>query len=139
MKAVRKIHFCAGHRVMNHESKCATLHGHNYIVWFYAEADSLDAIGRVIDFSVLKDKIGFWIDRFWDHNVIVYSQDTETVKAVKALPQKKKPFISRWNPTAENMAQYLLDEVCPQVLSGTGVKVTKIKLYETSDGEFLKK
>ncbi|MBT5095864.1 MAG: 6-pyruvoyl tetrahydrobiopterin synthase, partial [Halobacteriovoraceae bacterium] len=23
---VRKIHFCYGHRVKNHESKCATLH-----------------------------------------------------------------------------------------------------------------
>ena len=51
----RKIHFCAGHRVMHHENKCATAHGHNYYVELIAEAPSLDESGRVVDFSVLKD------------------------------------------------------------------------------------
>jgi 6-pyruvoyltetrahydropterin/6-carboxytetrahydropterin synthase len=133
MKAVRKIHFCSGHRVLNHESKCANLHGHNYVLWVYAEADSLDRVGRVIDFSVLKDKIGSWIDRFWDHTTLIYKKDWKLV-AVKVFLEKNKPvFVCDFNPTAENMAQFLLDIVCPAVLTGTGVRVTKIELYETEN------
>ena len=119
---------------MNHESKCATLHGHNYVAWFDAEHEKgLDAIGRVIDFSVLKNKIGSWIDIFWDHNTIVFVKDVETIKALTSIPRKKDPFLFDTNPTAENMADYLLKVVCPLVLKDTGVKVTKIKLYETEN------
>ena len=38
-----------GHRVFQHESKCAHLHGHNYRVHFTCEAEELDNIGRVIE------------------------------------------------------------------------------------------
>ena len=33
----RKLEFDAGHRVMNHESKCATCHGHRYVLEVTAE------------------------------------------------------------------------------------------------------
>jgi 6-pyruvoyltetrahydropterin/6-carboxytetrahydropterin synthase len=118
---------------MGHENKCATPHGHNYTAWVYAEADDLDDLGRVIDFSVLKEKIGGWIDREWDHTFLVYEKDIDTIKALKLMPRKKPDFICPFNPTAENMADYLLDIVCPSELKGTGVTVTKIKLYETEN------
>lgn len=133
IKCVRKLHFCAGHRVMGHESKCATAHGHNYYVHIFAESDELDSLGRVIDFSVLKHKIGGWIDEFWDHTFLVYQEDTEVIHALKLMPRKKEPFICSFNPTAENMAQYLLNDVCPQQLSGTGVYVSKVIVYETDN------
>jgi 6-pyruvoyltetrahydropterin/6-carboxytetrahydropterin synthase len=127
----RKLEFDAGHRVMNHESKCATLHGHRYVVEITAEAQALDKIGRVIDFSVLKQKIGSWLDKNWDHTCIVYSKDTRTLKALKSMPRAKNPWVAPWNPTAENMAEHLLHVVCPAELKRTGVEVTKIKVWET--------
>lgn len=133
MKAVRKIQFCSGHRVLNHESKCANAHGHNYVAWFYAEAASLDGVGRVIDFSVLKEKIGDWIDKFWDHTFIIYEKDFELIQISHHLQKNKDVFISKFNPTAENMADYLLNVVCPMVLNGSGVIVTKVELYETEN------
>lgn len=133
IKAIRKIHFCAGHRVLNHESKCANAHGHNYVAWFYAESDGLDNIGRVIDFSVLKEKIGKWIDFHWDHTFLIYKEDIELLRCSQALERNKTIFICEFNPTAENMADYLLRVVCPKVLHGTGVIVTKIELYETEN------
>ena len=133
MKAVRKIHFCSGHRVLNHESKCANAHGHNYVVWVYAEAAALDTIGRVVDFSVLKEKIGGWIDKNWDHTFIIYRQDHELLEIKDILENNKEVFVSNFNPTAENMAQYLLDDVCPTILKGSGVVVTKIELWETEN------
>lgn len=129
----RKIHFCAGHRVMNHESKCATAHGHNYYAHIFAEADSLDSIGRVIDFSVLKEEIGGWIDEFWDHNFLVYEKDEEMIRALLSVSRKKEPFICPFNPTAENMAKYLLNEICPQMLAGKNVVVTRVIIFETDN------
>src|SRR5262249_14498003 len=50
----RLLQFDAGHRVYQHEGKCANLHGHRYTAEITAQAEALDKIGRVIDFSVLK-------------------------------------------------------------------------------------
>lgn len=130
---IRRYQFCAGHRVHLHESKCATPHGHNYVVFFHATAPRLDDIGRVIDFSVLKEKLGGWVDKNWDHNFIVYEKDEEMIKALSIAPKKKEPFILNMNPTAENMAEYLLREVCPKQLEGTDVVVNKVVLWETEN------
>lgn len=127
----RRLEFDAGHRVVNHESKCATLHGHRYVVEVEATAPSLDGIGRVIDFSVLKQKIGGWIDTQWDHNCLVFREDTIVISALKGLPRAKDPYICDWNPTAENMANFLLVSVCPEVLKGTEVTVVSVTVWET--------
>ncbi len=127
----RRLEFDAAHRVMNHESKCATLHGHRYVVLITATADQLDDIGRIIDFSVLKNQIGSWLDEHWDHNSIICSQDEVTINALKSIPRKKEPYIAAWNPTAENMADFLLRVVCPERLKDTGITVTRVKVYET--------
>lgn len=129
----RKLHFSAGHRVMGHEGKCATPHGHNYYVHFFAEADSLDDVGRVIDFSVIKEKLGGWIDRNWDHTFLVYSLDVETIQALSVMPKLREPYICPFNPTAENMALYLLHEIAPRELFGTSIRVSKVVLYETEN------
>jgi 6-pyruvoyltetrahydropterin/6-carboxytetrahydropterin synthase len=126
----RILEFDAAHRVANHESKCATLHGHRYKAEITACGD-LDSIGRVIDFSVLKEKIGSWIDLNWDHTTIVWKNDPLTLAALLSMPKKKNPFVCDFNPTAENMADYLLRIACPMLLQGTGVRVTKIRLWET--------
>jgi 6-pyruvoyltetrahydropterin/6-carboxytetrahydropterin synthase len=127
----RKLEFDAGHRVMNHEAKCATLHGHRYVVEVTATAPDLDALGRVIDFSVLKQKIGEWLDEHWDHNVILFQEDLAVIKALKNIPRKKEPWVGPFNPTAENMADHLLKVVCPTVLVGTNVMVLKVVVWET--------
>lgn len=130
---MRKLHFCAGHRVMSHENKCATPHGHNYYVDLVAEAPNLDAIGRVIDFSVLKEKIGMWIDQHWDHTFLVYEKDEELIRALKIVSGVKAPFICPFNPTAEGLAIYLLEEICPKLLMGTDVTITKVVVHETDN------
>lgn len=133
ISCTRRIHFCAGHRVMGHENKCANAHGHNYYAYFEAEAEKLDSIGRVIDFSILKKKIGDWIDLNWDHTFLVFEQDLEAISALKMMPGNKPPFICPFNPTAENMALYLLEIICPQLLKETGVTVVKVTIQETDN------
>jgi 6-pyruvoyltetrahydropterin/6-carboxytetrahydropterin synthase len=133
IQCVRRIQFCSGHRVHNHESKCATIHGHNYVAFFHAEAPELDSIGRVIDFSVLKEKIGGWIDFHWDHAFLVSNEDTKSILLLGQVPGKKPLVVCSFNPTAENMADYLLRTICPLVLDGTDVTITKVVLWETEN------
>jgi 6-pyruvoyltetrahydropterin/6-carboxytetrahydropterin synthase len=131
--AVRRIQFAAGHRVYQHESKCRNLHGHNYVAFFHATAHSgLDEIGRVIDFSVLKDRLGGWVDEHWDHGFLAWENDSEALEAVRRVPGQKV-YVTRTNPTAENMALELLLEVAPRVLAGTGVSLTRVVLWETEN------
>lgn len=130
--AVRRIQFCAGHRVWKHEHRCANLHGHNYVAFVHAEADGLDALGRVIDFRVLKEKISGWIDDNWDHGFICHQDDSETLNAMQAVPNQKV-FTFDANPTAENLADYLLRVVGPQQLNGTGVRLVRVVLWETEN------
>lgn len=133
----RRIQFCAGHRVMGHENKCAHLHGHNYVALVTAEAEKLDAVGRVIDFGVLKEKIGGWIDRKWDHGFIVNERDCDVIRMFERFNPREatgqKLFAMEGNPTAEVMADYLLHSVCPTVLAGTGVRVVRVQLWETEN------
>ncbi len=129
----RRVEFDAAHRVMNHESKCRNLHGHRYVVLIEAEAPELDELGRVIDFSVLKQMVGGWIDTFWDHTTILNAKDTTLYMSILNADgcPNKSPYLMEENPTAENMAKHLLNYVCPMVLADTGVRVTKITVYET--------
>ena len=135
LEVVRRIHFSAGHRLVGHEGSCAYLHGHNYVVFIHATG-TLDAVGRVIDFAVLKERVGGWILENWDHGFIVASHDADARRAIDAFCSgglRQKTFVLDRNPTAENMAQYLALEVSPKVLQGTSVRVTKIVVQETEN------
>lgn len=129
----RRIEFDYGHRVMKHESKCRNVHGHRGVAEITAvvKTGELDNIGRVIDFSVLKGTIGEWIDRNWDHNILLNMEDEILIKAMTNYDKNKAPFLMNGNPTAENMAVYLLKIVCPELLKDTGVQVVAVRLYET--------
>jgi len=130
----RRIQFCAGHRVYGHESKCATIHGHNYVAYVHARPkQGLDPIGRVIDFSVLKELVGGWIDKNWDHNFIVYANDLEVLKMASTISRKKDPYVMGVNPTAENMANFLLKAICPELFKDYQIEVWKVVLYETEN------
>src|SRR5262245_1237278 len=122
----RRLTFEAGHRVYGHESKCANVHGHSYKAEIEASAE-LDQLGRVIDFSVLKERIGGWLDSNLDHAFIAWGNDP----LVDQLPQTKL-YVMPTNPTAENIAGHLLD-VCPVLLEGTGVTVTRVVIHETEN------
>lgn len=132
---VRKLWFCCGHRIVGHESKCANAHGHNYTVFVHAKANELDNVGRVIDFSEIKEKVGAWIEEFWDHSFLIYEKDQVLMPIREHLSVNKDCFICSFNPTAENMANYLLHEVCPKVLSQCNVTVYKIELCESENNK----
>lgn len=119
-----------GHRVYGHESKCAHLHGHNYRITFSLASDlGKDEIGRVIDFSVIKSKLCMWLEENWDHKFLVWRHDPMASHLIELDWDGvvKVPF----NPTAENMAEYLVAEIGPMQLTGTGTRLVICKVEET--------
>ncbi len=131
--ATRYHDFCAGHTVCGHESKCAHLHGHNYRVYFTVEAEdgcsAVDSVGRVLDFSAIKSSLCEWLEENWDHRFLVWKEDLRAAYLMEI--DKVGTVITPFNPTAENMAQYLAEEVGPKQLAGTGVRVVMVDIEET--------
>lgn len=128
-RATRKHEFCAGHRVYGHEGKCRHIHGHGYVVHFTCEAERLDELGRVIDFSVIKSRLCQWLEDNWDHGFLIWEGDPLCEK-LQELDSGVVPV--PFNPTAENMAQYLVEVVGPKQLEGTGVRLVHVVVEETS-------
>lgn len=131
-----------GHRVHGHESKCSHLHGHNYRIHFKVAADNsrLDELGRVLDFSVIKHCLCMWVEENWDHKFLAWHEDPIINGIYFALPgnvtfqqasifQGSIVFVP-FNPTAENMADYLLMVVGPQQLP-EGFKLIEVTVEET--------
>lgn len=129
---MRRIRFCAGHRLLGHGGKCEFFHGHNYTAEFYVTGEGTDSVGRVIDFADLKNRFKGWIDAHWDHGFVLCEQDANGLAAVKSV-QPSKYYVLPYNPTAENMAKYLFEVVCPQLLAGTGVQAAKVVIWETDE------
>lgn len=129
---MRRIKFCAGHRLYKHGGKCEFFHGHNYVADFYVTADEVDSVGRVIDFADLKAKFKGWLDENWDHGFILSEQDENGINAIKQVVPCKY-FVMPYNPTAESMARYLLDYVCPELLGDSNVRAVKVVIWETEE------
>ncbi|QDP52383.1 MAG: putative 6-carboxy-5 6 7 8-tetrahydropterin synthase [Prokaryotic dsDNA virus sp.] len=156
---IRYHDFCAGHRVVGHESKCRHLHGHNYRVHFHVRVrkglerteHELDGVGRVIDFSVVKEKLCNWLEENWDHKFLHWDQDKLVGTVIKAFECEHidmgdevlipgiqdanhalDSFVELpFNPTAENMAWHLVECVGPIALDGTDVELYGVELEET--------
>lgn len=133
--ATRRLQYAIGHRVYNHESKCRNLHGHNFVFFLTAEgtSDPQDTLGRVIDFGVLKEKLGTWLECHWDHGMLLWEGDEALIAGVRYAGGQKL-FLLPYNPTAENMCKYLLEIVGPKVLEGTRVRLVKVTIHETENG-----
>jgi 6-pyruvoyltetrahydropterin/6-carboxytetrahydropterin synthase len=126
--ATRQHEIACGHRVYQHESKCSHMHGHNYLFTLHCEAEGLDSVGRVIDFSVIKSTLCAWLEAEWDHRFLVYQEDPLAVTLAAIDPTVVAvPF----NPTAENIAEHVVEVVAPRLLAGSGVRLVRCEVGET--------
>lgn len=117
-----------GHRVVGHEGKCANLHGHNYRIHFTCASAQLDDVGRIIDFSVIKHRLCQWLEDHWDHKMLLWDADPQ---AAQLRYLDATVVLVPFNPTAENIAQYLVDVVGPTQLEDSSVTLVSVKVDET--------
>lgn len=96
-----------------YESKCESLHGHNWIVTVFCEAEKLTEYGMIVDFTQVKKEV---------HDILDHKYINEVLPEI--------------NPTAENMAKWICDKVTTLCETGRCYKVTvqesegNIAIYE---------
>jgi 6-pyruvoyltetrahydropterin/6-carboxytetrahydropterin synthase len=105
--------FAAGHALRNYKGKCENVHGHNYRCQVTFEGERLDEIGLLVDFVELKRAVHAVLDRM-DHQWL------------NDLP----PF-DKLNPSAENMAKFIYDEVNAGMKIANGARLARVRLWET--------
>lgn len=105
--------FSSAHQLRGYRGKCENLHGHNYKIEIYARGRELDNIGLLVDFGELKqaaDEVVAYLDH----------------RNINELP----PFDEELNPSAENLARYILERVASSV-GDERVQVYKVRCFET--------
>ena len=105
--------FAAGHALRNYKGKCENVHGHNYRVEVTLSGEKLDETGLLLDFVELKKALFEIIDGM-DH------------KFLNDVP----PF-DRLNPSAENMARFIFEELENRLPAATPARVATVRLWET--------
>jgi 6-pyruvoyltetrahydropterin/6-carboxytetrahydropterin synthase len=119
---------CAGHRVVGQGGHCENLHGHQYLFRLSCIAEELDDVGRVLDFGEIKSRLCSWLDDNWDHRFLVWEEDPWR----EALAKIDKSVVwVPFNPTIEQLCQYLVQGIAPALLDGTGVTLFKVEGFET--------
>jgi 6-pyruvoyltetrahydropterin/6-carboxytetrahydropterin synthase len=104
--------FSAAHIIRGYNGPCSRLHGHNWKVTVEAKTDVLDTIGMSVDFYVLQKKTEEIVAKF-DH------------RDINSIP----PFDKELNPTSENIARYIYDEL--KKLLPPQVKLSFVAISET--------
>jgi 6-pyruvoyltetrahydropterin/6-carboxytetrahydropterin synthase len=123
-QVTKVIEFSYGHRLLNHDGKCRHLHGHNGLVEVDLDAEALDKMGMVIDFSVVNDVVKAWINENLDHRTLLRHDDPLT----PLLQGAGEPlFTMDENPTAENIAKLIWTAA-----RDAGLQVAEVRLWETS-------
>jgi len=105
--------FSSAHQLRGYKGKCENLHGHNYKIEIYARGNELDNIGLLVDFGELKTAADEVV-QYLDH------------RNINELP----PFDEELNPSAENLARYILERVASRV-GDDRVQVYKVRCFET--------
>lgn len=88
-----KAGFSAAHNLKNYRGKCERLHGHNWMAEAVFSYSALDKAGMAIDFRAAKRNLENVAEKL-DHS---HLNDLKSLK--------------KMNPTSENIAKFIYDEV----------------------------
>ncbi|WP_199743171.1 6-carboxytetrahydropterin synthase [Sphingomonas ginsenosidivorax] len=154
----REIGIDAGHRVMDHGSKCHNLHGHRYRIEAWCRGPLFAAgeqNGMVLDFGFLKDEMMHAIDARFDHAFMLCVDDPlcramfglddgALSHRVAAAVSEDGLFLGHGRdgmqicvlavvPTAENLAKLWFDLLAPRVVARTSGQASLVclKVWET--------
>lgn len=109
------VNFEAAHCIQGYPGKCSRLHGHNWKVEVTVIGSELNKLGMLIDFHDLKQEVNRVISAL-DH---VYLNDIDAFKSM--------------NPTAENIAKYIYDELanCPAFKNSNAIPAS-VTVWESN-------
>jgi 6-pyruvoyltetrahydropterin/6-carboxytetrahydropterin synthase len=85
--------FSSAHNLRGYKGKCEDLHGHNWLVELVIQSSQLDNLGMVLDFKYLKKRLKACLEKM-DHKYL-----------------NQLSFFKKVNPTSENIAKYIYDQL----------------------------
>ncbi len=103
--------FSSAHSLRNYKGKCENLHGHNWKVEILVSGESLDRVGLLIDFNILKNKL----------NIVLRMLDHKNLNLI--------PFFKERNPSSENIAFFIYKKM-EKLLKIYPVKIKKVTVWE---------
>jgi len=103
--------FAAAHQLRGYEGKCENLHGHNWKLDVVLTAAETDHLGMVVDFNDVKATLDAILEKL-DHRFL---NDLDPFREV--------------NPTTENVARLIFNQLGPRLPSGVTVK--KVTAWES--------
>jgi len=103
--------FCATHRLTEDGRALEPLHGHDWRVEAVAAGESLDRIGVVVDFELLKKTLGEVVRRFHYDDINAH------------------PAFAGQSPSAEAVARYVFEEV-RRGMGAEGPLLRRVRVWE---------
>jgi len=107
-----KQHISAAHLLRGYPGECAELHGHNWKIEVFIRCKKLNEIGIGIDFKAIKKAV------------------KEVLEGLDHKNLNELSIFEQMNPTAENIAKFLYDELSARFNSDHAT-VSKINVSET--------
>ena len=126
-----EIKFDAAHRLSNYKGKCSQIHGHTYRVIVTIKSNKLNSWGAIMDFGELKKILKTHIGDKYDHKTILMFKDNENQIIGRVLNKDGIVWTSS-NPTAENMARDIWNDLIPVFNIIINIKLVKVTVYETA-------
>jgi 6-pyruvoyltetrahydropterin/6-carboxytetrahydropterin synthase len=109
----KTIEIAGAHKLcLDYNSPCKNLHGHNWFITVEVSSNKLDQNGMILDFKYLKTLL---------ENTIISKLDHQNLNEVLDF-----------NPTAEQIAQWILNELNEEFL-GTALQCTCVEVQESRD------
>ena len=106
-----RTHFSAAHRLVGHQGVCANFHGHNWEIEIFIKGASLDAIGILVDFKAVKEAV------------------QDLLVGLDHADLNQHPVFASQNPTSENIARYLFEELGRHLNTGR-YRISKVRVSE---------
>jgi 6-pyruvoyltetrahydropterin/6-carboxytetrahydropterin synthase len=97
--------FSSAHNLRGYKGKCEELHGHNWKIEAVASKSKLDKTGLVLDFKFIKNALNTILEKL-DHKYL-----------------NNLSYFKKTNPTSENIAKFIYDNLKLQVPSVKSVTV----------------
>ena len=96
---------------LSYPSPCQNMHGHNWIITVFCKAESLNADGMIVDFKHIKERIH------------------------KKLDHQNLNEVLDFNPTAENIAKWITDQIPECYKAKVQESEGNVALYVKEEGE----
>lgn len=105
--------FASAHQLRGYKGKCENLHGHNWKVQVFVDAERLNEIDIAIDFHDLKKMT----------NEILSELDHKFINDIYPFTKK--------NPSSENIARWIYESLRDKLTPYKNIKISAVTVWES--------